>query len=348
MPGGRLVTDAPERSGNGPDFTHVPVMRGEVVEWFRPVPPGWIIDATLGGAGHARAVLDAHPHLSVLGIDRDPAAVQAATDRLAPYGDRARVVRARFDELAGVARDLDVSGVLFDLGVSSVQFDQAERGFSYRADAPLDMRMDPTSGLSAADLLATASVDEISRILRDYGDERFAFRIAQSIVRERNDGSPVRTTSHLVQLVTASIPAATRRTGGHPAKRTFQAIRIAVNGELDVLAPALDAAIDALLPDGRLVVISYHSGEDRIVKERIRLAETGGCTCPPGLPCTCGALPRGRALRRSVTRPSEAEAAVNRRASSALARVFLKSSSASSAHTPDANAEQSANRGVRR
>lgn len=318
----------PLDAGSGPDasgFSHVPVLRDEVVEWFAPVPAGWIIDATLGGAGHARAVLDAHPHLSILGIDRDPVAVAAASERLAPYGDRARVVRARFDELGRVAAGMSVSGVLFDLGVSSVQFDQGDRGFSYRVDAPLDMRMDPTSGFSAAELLATASPGEIARVLREYGDERFAGRIAQSIVRRREAGDPVTTTAQLAEVVTASIPAATRRTGGHPAKRTFQAIRIAVNAELDVLGPAVDAAIDVLVPEGRLVVISYHSGEDRIVKERIRLAETGGCTCPPNLPCTCGALPRGRALRRSVTRPSEAEAARNPRASSALARVFIRS-----------------------
>ena len=321
-------------------FAHIPVLRDEVVAWFAPVPAGWVVDATLGGAGHAQALLDAHPHLSVLGIDRDPAAIDAATARLAPYGTRARVVRARFDDLARVASGLIVSGVLLDLGVSSVQFDEPARGFSYRSDAPLDMRMDPTSGFGAAELLQLASVDEVARILREYGDERFAFRIATAIVREREANRPVDTTARLVEVVTAAIPAATRRTGGHPAKRSFQAIRIAVNAELDVLGPTVDAAINSLTGNGRLVVISYHSGEDRIVKDRLRLAETGGCTCPPGLPCTCGALPRGRALRRSVTRPGQAEITTNRRAASALARVFVKFDPTS---TPTSN-PQGANR----
>ncbi len=321
-------------------FAHVPVLCDEVVAWFAPVPAGWVVDATLGGAGHARAILDAHPHLSVLGIDRDPAAIDAATARLAPYGTRAQVVRARFDDLARVVSGRVVSGVLLDLGVSSVQFDEPGRGFSYRSDAPLDMRMDPTSGFSAAEVLQLASVDEVARILRQYGDERFAFRIATAIVREREANRPVDTTLRLVEVVTAAIPAATRRTGGHPAKRSFQAIRIAVNAELDVLGPTVDAAIDSLIGNGRLVVISYHSGEDRIVKDRLRLAETGGCTCPPGLPCTCGALPRGRALRRSVTRPGQAEITTNRRAASALARVFVKFDSTA---TPTSN-PQGANR----
>ncbi len=325
-------------------FAHVPVLRDEVVAWFAPVPAGWVVDATLGGAGHARAILDAHPHLSVLGIDRDPAAIDAATDRLAPYGTRARVVRARFDDLARVASGLVVSGVLLDLGVSSVQFDEPARGFSYRSDAPLDMRMDPTSGFSAAELLQLASVDEVARILREYGDERFAFRIATAIVREREANRLVDTTARLVEVVTAAIPAATRRTGGHPAKRSFQAIRIAVNAELDVLGPTVDAAINSLTGNGRLVVISYHSGEDRIVKDRLRLAETGGCTCPPGLPCTCGALPRGRALRRSVTRPGQAEINTNPRAASALARVFVKFDSINDPPNDPPNDPQGANR----
>ena len=322
------------------DFAHVPVLRDEVVAWLAPVPTGWVIDATLGGAGHARAVLDAHPHLSILGIDRDPAAIAAAGERLALYGERASVVRARFDDLAVVAAGRTVTGVLLDLGVSSVQFDEAARGFSYRSDAPLDMRMDPDSGFSASELLWIAPVGELTRILREYGDERFAARIATAIGRERDGGRPVDTTARLVEVVTAAIPAATRRTGGHPAKRSFQAIRIAVNAELDVLGPALDAAIDVLVDGGRLIVISYHSGEDRIVKDRLRLAETGGCACPPGLPCTCGALPRGRALRRSVTRPGEAEIATNPRAASALARVFVKST----AHGINLTTTQGANR----
>jgi 16S rRNA (cytosine1402-N4)-methyltransferase len=310
-----------------PQFHHVSVMLAEVIDWFRSVPAGWIVDATLGGAGHATAILDQLPHLSILGIDQDPLAIAIATDRLRSYGDRARVVTARFDSMDSAVADtgsLPVVGVLMDLGVSSAQFDIAERGFSYRSDAYLDMRMDTTQGPTAADLLQTWSDHNIADVLRTYGDERFAGRIARAIVSARTAGRPVTTTSELVALVTSAIPAATRRTGGHPAKRTFQALRIAVNQELDVLGPAVETAIKLLAPQGRLVVLSYHSGEDRIVKEHLRLAETGGCTCPAGLPCNCGALPRGRSLKRGVTRPSEAEVSSNPRSSSALARVFEK------------------------
>ncbi len=310
-----------------PMFHHVPVMLTEVVEWFRPVPAGWIIDATLGGAGHAIAILDALPHLSLLGIDQDPLAIDTASERLRPYGDRARVIAARFDAMDDAVETVNahpIVGVLMDLGVSSAQFDIAERGFSYRSEAPLDMRMDTTQGPTAAELLQTWSDHDIADALRTYGDERFAGRIARAIVSARTAGRPVTTTTELVALVTAAIPAATRRTGGHPAKRTFQALRIAVNQELDVLGPAVETAIELLAPSGRLIVLSYHSGEDRIVKDRLRLAETGGCTCPAGLPCTCGALPRGRSLKRGVTRPSEAEVSLNPRSSSALARVFEK------------------------
>jgi 16S rRNA (cytosine1402-N4)-methyltransferase len=317
-------------------FHHVPVMLSEVIDWFRPVPPGWIVDATLGGAGHASAILDHLPHLSILGIDQDPLAIATATDRLRSYGSRARVVTARFDSMDSAVTNtgsLPVVGVLMDLGVSSAQFDIAGRGFSYRNDAYLDMRMDTTQGPTAAELLQTWSDHEIADVLRTYGDERFAGRIARAIVSARTTGRPVTTTSELVTLVTAAIPAATRRTGGHPAKRTFQALRIAVNQELDVLGPAVETAIKLLAPQGRLIVLSYHSGEDRIVKEHLRLAETGGCTCPAGLPCNCGALPRGRSLKRGVTRPTEAEVSSNPRSSSALARVFEK------AHLPQESAQ---------
>jgi 16S rRNA (cytosine1402-N4)-methyltransferase len=309
-------------------FAHTSVMLAEVIEWFGPVPSGWIIDGTLGGAGHTAAILEAHPHLSVMGIDQDPLAIATATERLRAHYDRVRIVPARFDAMGREVARLGIGpivGVLLDLGVSSAQFDLPERGFSYRADAPLDMRMDTTAGPTAADLLNDLDERELTDILRTYGDEKFAHRISRSVVKARTNGTPVVTTFQLVELVTAAIPAATRRTGGHPAKRTFQALRIAVNNELDVLGPTLETAIELLAPHGRLVVLSYHSGEDRIVKEHLRLAESGGCTCPPGLPCNCGALPRGRSLRRGVTRPSEAEVASNPRSASALARVFEKS-----------------------
>lgn len=306
-------------------FSHVPVLRDETVEWIRPVPPGLFVDLTLGGAGHARAVLDACPQLQLLGLDQDPVAVAAATERLARYGSRARIMHIRSDRLADALRDdararraMPVTAILADLGVSSVQFDEGERGFSYRSDAPLDMRMDTSTGRTAAEFVNEASFVEIADALRIYGDERFAGRIAKSIVANR----PILSTGQLSTIVTNAIPAATRRTGGHPAKRTFQALRIVVNDELDVLATMINVGLDALAPGGRFVVLSYHSGEDRIVKELFRTAESGGCSCPSGLPCVCGALPRGRMVRRGVTRPQAAEIAANPRAASAVARVF--------------------------
>ena len=318
-----------------PAFAHVSVMADEVLEWLEPVPPGLVIDATVGGAGHARRILDRYPQLSLLGLDRDPLAVGVARERLAPYGERAAVVHARYDDLPAVLRTRYpeappvVSAVLFDLGVSSAQFDIGERGFSYRVDAALDMRMDTTAGITAADVVNTYGERELAGVLRTYGDERFAGRIAKAIIAAR----PVLSTVALSELVVNAIPAATRRTGGHPAKRTFQALRIEVNDELRVLERALDAAIDALAPGGRCIVLAYHSGEDRIVKDRLRFAETDGCSCPPGLPCVCGALPRGRAVRRGVIRPQAAEVAANPRAASAVARVFERTVPAPGAGT---------------
>ncbi len=245
--------------------------------------------------------------------------------RLAEFGSRAEAHHARFDQLATVvaaagAASQPIVGVLFDLGVSSPQFDEADRGFSYRYDAPLDMRMDQTSGQSAADLLNTADEHDLAAILRRNADERFAARIAKAIVKAR----PLHTTTELATVVVDAIPAPARRKGGHPAKRTFQAIRIHVNEELSVLPPALDAALEVLAPGGRLVVISYHSGEDRIVKERLRRADDGGCTCPPGLPCGCGAVPEARLLKRGGWTPSAAEIATNPRAASARLRAVEK------------------------
>jgi len=306
-------------------FVHHPVLLDRVLDLFSAVPGGTIIDTTLGGAGHATALLDSRPDLRILGIDRDPQALVAARARLAPYGERATAHHARFDRLAAVAgaagaTSQPIVGVLFDLGVSSPQFDRPERGFSYRNDAPLDMRMDPTEGRSAADLVNTSSEAEIASILRRYGDERFAGRIARALVAAR----PVTRTGQLSDLVVAAIPAATRRKGGHPAKRTFQALRIAVNEELDVLGPALDDAIAITEPGGRIVAITYHSGEDRIVKQRFVRADDGGCTCPVGLPCVCGATPSARLLKRGgwVAEPAEAEA--NPRATSARLRAVQK------------------------
>jgi 16S rRNA (cytosine1402-N4)-methyltransferase len=306
------------------DFAHRPVMLTEVLQAFAPVPDGWIVDATVGGAGHSAALLEARPGLRALGLDRDPSALAAASERLAGFGPRARTARTRFDRLGEVvAAELDeepVVGALFDLGVSSPQLDRAERGFSYRLEAPLDMRMDPDAPLSAADVVNGYDEADLARVLATLGDERFATRIARAVVAAR----PVRTTTELAELVRDAIPAATRRRGGHPATRTFQALRIEVNGELDVLPAALDAAVEALVPGGRLVVISYHSGEDRIVKRVLRHHETGGCTCPPGLPCACGAVPALRLVRRGGLTPSADEVEANPRASSARMRVAEK------------------------
>jgi 16S rRNA (cytosine1402-N4)-methyltransferase len=210
-----------------------------------------------------------------------------------------------------------VSGVLLDLGVSSPQLDRPERGFSFRGDAPLDMRMDQDQALTAADVVNGYDERDLARVLRRHGDEVHAGRIARAIVAAR----PLHTTAQLAEVVRGAIPAPARRRGGHPARRTFQALRIEVNGELDVLPPALDAALEVTAAGGRIVVLSYHSGEDRLVKAAFRAAETGGCTCPPGLPCACGAEPRARLLRRGARKPSPAEVAANPRAESARLRA---------------------------
>jgi len=306
-------------------FVHESVLLDRVLELFAPVPSGTIVDATLGGAGHAAALLEARTDLRILGLDQDPHALVAAQARLAVYGDRATAVHARFDRLAPVvaaagAASQPIVGVLFDLGVSSPQFDRPERGFSYRSDAPLDMRMDTTRPRTAADLVNGTDERELAAILRRYADERFASRIAKAIVAAR----PVLTTAELSTIVSEAIPAPARRKGGHPAKRTFQALRIALNEELDVIPPALDAAIDAVVPGGRVLAITFHSGEDRLVKERFRRAEDGGCTCPPGLPCVCGAVAEARLLKRGGWVPSADEVARNPRAASARLRAVEK------------------------
>jgi 16S rRNA (cytosine1402-N4)-methyltransferase len=300
-------------------FRHLPVMVGPIVDVFAAVPPGWVIDATLGAGGHSEALLTARADLRILGLDRDPAALAAARRRLAGFGDRIATHHCRFDELhdAMTTFDLDhISGALFDLGVSSPQLDEPERGFSYRAEGPLDMRMDPTQTWSAADVVNGYDERELARIIHRYGDERFAVRIARAIVAAR----PIETTSELAEIVVTAIPAAARRTGGHPAKRTFQAIRIEVNGELEAIGPALDQAVAATEVGGRVAVLSYHSGEHRIVKERFRAA-TQRCQCPPDLPCVCGAVQTVRLVRRVPRQPSAAEVAANPRASAAQLRV---------------------------
>jgi 16S rRNA (cytosine1402-N4)-methyltransferase len=303
-------------------FPHRPVMVQEVVDLFGPAPPGAIVDATVGGGGHARALLGAHPDIHLVGLDRDADALAAAERTLRAFAGRVALRHAPFDRITDVCEELGlglVSGVLFDLGVSSPQFDRPERGFSYGADGPLDMRMDRSQVRTAADVVNGYSEEELARVLYSLGDERNARRIARAIVAAR----PLRSTGELADVIRAAIPAPARRRGGHPARRSFQAIRIEVNRELDLLPRALDAAIDLLAPGGRAVVLAYHSGEDRIVKARFAEAATGGCVCPPGLPCVCGAQSRVRLLRRG-SRPSAAEVAANHRAESARLRAVEK------------------------
>jgi 16S rRNA (cytosine1402-N4)-methyltransferase len=322
----------PGRSGRHPDgvspvgglrmsqrFEHVPVMVDEVVDLLRSVPAGTVVDATVGGGGHASAVLAARSDLDVVGIDQDPDALAAAGETLGRFGERVSLHRARFDAIVEVVRGHGrntIAGALFDLGVSSPQVDRPERGFSYRADAPLDMRMDPAGETTAADVVNSWPAEELARLFAGHGEGRLSGRIARAVVAAR----PIATTGELVDVVAAAVPAAVRRRG-NPAKRVFQALRVAVNRELDVLGPALDDAISLLAPGGRCVAIAYHSGEDRIVKDRFRAAATGGCTCPPGLPCACGAQPTVRLLNRGARKPTSEEIGRNRRAESARLRA---------------------------
>jgi 16S rRNA (cytosine1402-N4)-methyltransferase len=303
------------------EFDHTPVMVAEVVSMLEPVPAGVLVDATVGGGGHAAALLAAFAEHELVGVDADEAAVAESTERLSRFGDRARVVKARFDELAVVVRALapgrPVAGVLFDLGVSSPQLDRPERGFSYRFDGPLDMRMDRSRGATAADLVNTLGVAELTRLFADNGEGRFARPLAEGIVASR----PIGTTSRLVQVIERSLPSVARKRAGHPAKRVFQALRIEVNEELDVLAAGLESALGMLAPGGRCVVLSYHSGEDRLVKQRFMRAASGGCVCPADLPCVCGAVGTVRVLTRGARLPSSAETARNPRAASARLRA---------------------------
>ena len=305
---------------------HEPVMLAEIVELFSTVPDGVVLDATLGMAGHATAILRRHPGLHVVGIDRDDMAINNAAAVKASLGaDAARFSfhRARFDDAAEVLRAhgvQQISGALFDLGVSSPQLDVAERGFSYRHDAPLDMRMDSSEPVSAWHVVNEYDADTIADILRRNADERFAARIARAIVAAR----PINTTSKLVEVVTAAIPAATRRAGGHPAKRTFQAIRIEVNAELDILPAALRDVMAMVVPGGRVAVLSYHSGEDRIVKQVFRDAETDPTRPNIATPFAHPSRTAPRAWRKVKTakHPSASEAERNPRATSARLRVM--------------------------
>ena len=309
------------------DFDHVPVMLAEVLKYLDVRPQGTYVDGTVGGGGHSRAIARRlGPQGRLVGIDQDPAALQAAGQALAEFGGRISLVHANFREMDRVLHDLQISavdGVLLDLGVSSHQFDTAERGFSYRTDAPLDMRMNPTQEVSARDLVNTADEAELVRILFDYGEERFARRIVARIVARRQRAA-IETTGDLAALVTDAIPAATRRTGPHPARRTFQGLRIAVNDELGSLERGLGRAFDLLKPGGRLVVITFHSLEDRIAKQTF-VARARGCICPPHQPvCTCDRSPEARILTRKPVTAGEAELAANPRSRSAKLRALEK------------------------
>ena len=311
---------------------HVPVMADRVAALLAPAlerPGAVLLDATLGRAGHARALLEAHPDLALIGIDMDASAIEASRQLLSQYAARVTLVHARYDEIAEILADREnprIQGALFDLGVSSPQLDERDRGFAYSYDAPLDMRMDRTRELTAAEVVNTYPVARLAAVLREFGEERFATRIARALVRERTD-SPVISTGRLSDIICSAIPAAARRTGGNPAKRSFQALRIEVNGELEALTRAVPMAMDALTPGGRIVVLAYHSLEDRIVKQAF--AQRTSDTTPRGLPQSLPShQPRFRLVARGALRPSDEEAAANPRASSARLRVTERISEA--------------------
>ena len=306
-------------------FEHVSVLLNETVDGLNVKPDGVYVDATLGGGGHAYEVcrrLGEHGRL--IGIDQDADAIAAATKRLEPFADKVTVVRSNYENIASVLHELGiekVDGIYLDLGVSSYQLDTASRGFTYREDAPLDMRMDQRNTQTAADIVNTYSEMELYRIIRDYGEDRFAKNIAKHIVRQRQE-KPYETTGELIETIKAAIPAKIRATGGHPAKRTFQAIRIELNHELDVLNCSIDTMIDLLNPGGRLSIITFHSLEDRIVKKRFRDNENP-CICPPEFPvCMCGRKSKGTVITRKPIVPGEEELEYNKRSKSSKLRVF--------------------------
>ena len=306
------------------DYGHKPVLLEESLTALAIRPEGTYVDGTLGRAGHSREILR---RLSaggrLIGIDRDMAAIEAAGERLAEFGDRVTLVHGNFCDLSEILASLRVDrvdGMLFDLGVSSPQLDEARRGFSYMHDAPLDMRMDASAALDARQVVNTWSGEELRRILYEYGEERYAPQIARAIVRRREE-KPIETTGELVEVIRSAMPAAALREKQHPAKRSFQAVRIAVNGELEALEPMLRSAAEALRPGGRLAVITFHSLEDRIVKQTLKELATG-CICPPEFPvCVCGRKPRLKLVSRKPIVSGAAELAENPRARSAKLRV---------------------------
>ena len=306
-------------------FEHKSVLLYETVDSLNIKPDGIYVDGTLGGGGHAYEVCSRlGKHGRLIGIDQDADAIAAATKRLEPFADKVTVVRSNYENIASVLHDLGiekVDGIYLDLGVSSYQLDTASRGFTYREDAPLDMRMDQRNTQTAADIVNTYSETELYHIIRDYGEDRFAKNIAKHIVQRRQE-KPYETTGELIETIKAAIPAKIRATGGHPAKRTFQAIRIELNHELDVLNRSIDTMIDLLNPGGRLSIITFHSLEDRIVKKRFRDNENP-CICPPEFPvCMCGRKSKGKVITRKPIVPGEEELEYNKRSKSSKLRVF--------------------------
>jgi 16S rRNA (cytosine1402-N4)-methyltransferase len=314
------------------EFKHTSVLLDEVIDGLCIRPDGIYIDGTLGGGGHSFEIASRLTRGGrLIGIDQDEDALAAAGERLAPFADRVIYVHDNYENMENAVRSFfedgistgRINGILLDLGVSSYQLDNPERGFSYRADAPLDMRMDRGASLSAKDILNDYSAGELTRILRDYGEEKMAARIAANIVSAREKG-PLETTGQLVEIIERSIPMKMREKGGNPCKRTFQAIRIACNRELEVLEDSLDTMIDLLAPGGRLCIITFHSLEDRIVKNAFRRNENP-CTCPPEFPvCVCGKTSKGRVITRKPILPGREELAENRRSASAKLRIFEK------------------------
>ena len=305
-------------------FEHVPVLFNETMEYLAPVKGGIYVDGTLGGAGHSYQIAKSiMPEGVLIGIDQDENAIKASSQRLAEFGERVIIVRDNFKNIKRIVKDCGydkVDGILLDIGVSSHQIDEDERGFSYMHDGPLDMRMDRTQSIKAEDIINDSPFAELKRIIKDYGEEKWADRIAKFICEERNS-SRIQTTYQLVDVIKKAIPAAARREGGHPAKRTFQAFRIAVNDELEVLKKALVDSVDVLKPGGRLAVITFHSLEDRIVKNTFNELEKP-CTCPPQIPvCMCGKKPVVKVLTRKPITAAEEELSVNSRSKSAKLRV---------------------------
>lgn len=305
------------------EFQHYSVMLNECIEGLAVKPDGVYADGTAGGAGHSSEIAKRLTTGKLLALDRDPAAVQTATERLQKY-PAAVVIQANFSEIQRVCAEQGVdklNGMMLDLGISSYQLDAAERGFSYRQNAPLDMRMSQT-GMSAKDIVNTYSVSELNRIIRDYGEEKYSYQIAKNIVKARED-KPLETTMELADIIKSSMPAAARREK-NPCKRTFQAIRIAVNSELESLSEGLQAAFEILAPGGRLVVITFHSLEDRIVKQAFA-GWCQGCICPPDFPvCVCHEKPKAKLINKKPILPSEEELAVNSRSQSAKLRILEK------------------------